>query len=91
MRTVRQGFGFLLLAAFAALSLFDGSAYAATVETRKGERIPGRIVGEGEKEFKVETDLPGGGKIIFNVDKDKVDPHGTVRGKGRIEDIGGTA
>jgi hypothetical protein len=53
--------------------------------------IPGRILEKGDEQFKIETVLPGGGKIIFNVDKDKVDPHGTVPGKGRIEDIQGKA
>jgi hypothetical protein len=67
------------------------SAFAAAVETPKGKRIPGRILDEGDEEYKMETDLPGGGKIIFNIDKTKVDPHGTVPGAGRIEEINGTA
>jgi hypothetical protein len=61
----------------------------AAVETPSGKRIPGRIVDEKEGGYKIGTDLPGGGRIIFNVDKDKVDPHGTVPGKGRIEDVKG--
>jgi hypothetical protein len=71
--------------------LLRHSAFAAAVETPKGKKIPGRIVDEGEDEYKMETELPGGGKIIFNVDKDKVDPYGTVPGAGRIEEIHGTA
>jgi hypothetical protein len=70
---------------------FLDHALAASVETPKGKKIPGRIVDEGAEEYKMETELPGGGKIIFNIDKEKVDPHGTVPGKGRIEEISGTA
>ena len=72
-------------------SVVQNAALAAAVETPKGKKIPGRIVDEGAEEYKMETDLPGGGKIIFNVDKEKVDPHGTVPGAGRIEEIKGTA
>jgi len=65
--------------------------FGAAIETPKGKRIPGQIVEEGDKTYKIGTELPGGGRIIFNVDKEKVDPHGTVPGKGRIEDIKGKA
>ena len=91
MATLERLLGLILVAAiFASVPLAE-TAFAAAVETPKGKRIPGRIVGEGADNYKMETDLPGGGKIIFNVDKKKVDPHGTVPGKGRIEDIKGTA
>jgi hypothetical protein len=65
--------------------------FAAAIETPKGKRIPGQIVEEGEKTYKIGTDLPGGGRIIFSVDKERVDPHGTVPGRGRIDDIKGKA
>jgi len=77
--------------ALAFLFILSRWSFAAAVETPKGKRIPGQILDEKEKGYKVSTDLPGGGRIIFNVDKDKVDPHGTVPGKGRIEDIKGKA
>ncbi len=72
-------------------SNMGGLVFAAAVETPTGKKIPGRIVNEGDDQYTMEADLPGGGKIIFNIDKDKVDPHGTVPGEGRIEDIQGTA
>ncbi len=72
-------------------SVWSALVLAAAVETPTGKRIPGQIVDEGEKSYKIGADLPGGGRIIFNVDKDKVDPHGTVPGKGRVEDIKGKA
>jgi len=83
--------GLILAVLILASLVFQPLAFSAAVETPKGERIPGRIVDEGDDNYKMETELPGGGKIIFNVDKDKVDPYGTVPGKGRIEDIQGTA
>lgn len=69
--------------------LSTSPAFGAAVETPGGKRIPGKIVEEQEGAYKVGTDLPGGGRIIFSVDKEKVDPHGTVPGKGRIEDLRG--
>jgi hypothetical protein len=80
-----------LLVASCVFLLSQTSAFAAAVETPAGKRIPGQIVDESEKGYKVGTDLPGGGRIIFSVDKSKVDPHGTVPGKGRIEEIKGKA
>jgi len=79
----------ILLVALALFHLTASPANAAAIETPKGKKIPGRIVEEGDEQFKIETVLPSGGKIIFNVNKDKVDPYGTVPGKGRIEDIKG--
>jgi len=79
----------LFLAVLVFLSLAASPVHGAAVETPSGKRIPGRIVDEKDGGYKIGTDLPGGGRIIFNVDKDKVDPHGTVPGKGRIEDIKG--
>jgi hypothetical protein len=70
-------------------ALIAGSVYSAAVETPTGKRIPGQILEEGKDDVKIGTDLPGGGRIIFNVDREKVDPHGTVPGKGRIEDMKG--
>lgn len=81
----------VIVAVFFSASNMSGSAFAAAVETPRGKKIPGRIVAEDDNQYQMETDLPGGGKIIFNVEKDKVDPHGTVPGEGRIEDIRGTA
>jgi hypothetical protein len=63
----------------------------AAIETPTGKRIPGRIIDESADEYKMETELPGGGKIIFNMPKEKVDLYGTVPGAGRIEDIKGKA
>lgn len=75
-----------------ALSAFLSQwAFGAAVETPTGKRIPGRILDEEDETYKIGTDLPGGGRIIFNVNKEKVDPHGTVPGRGRIEDIKGKA
>lgn len=83
--------GAFLIAAILLSMTMHGIAFAAAVETRTGKKIPARIIEEGSDQYKMETDLPGGGKIIFNVNKDKVDPHGAVPGQGRIEDITGTA
>lgn len=91
MKKIKMGKSLLLAAVLTLSFSLQVPAFAAAVETPKGKRIPGRIVGEGTDEYTMETELPGGGKIIFNVDKDKVDPHGTVPGKGRIEEIKGTA
>lgn len=82
--------GIALFSAFL-LAVVPSLARAAAIETPKGKRIPGHIVDESDEEYKIGTDLPGGGRIIFNVDKARVDPHGTVPGKGRIEDIKGKA
>ncbi len=79
------------LAIFLLAVNMSGLAFAAAVETPTGKKIPGRIVNESDEQYQMETDLPGGGKIIFNIKKDKVDPHGTVPGAGRIEDIQGKA
>jgi type II secretory pathway pseudopilin PulG len=81
----------LLLTVLLSICLPLAFVYAAAVETPKGKRIPGQIVDETEKGYKIGSDLPGGGRIIFNADKANVDPHGTVPGKGRIEDIKGKA
>jgi len=67
------------------------SVFGAAVETPTGKLIPGRILEEAGDVYKVGTKLPGGGRIIFNVDREKVDPHGLVPGKGRIQDIKGKA
>ncbi|RJP20989.1 MAG: hypothetical protein C4520_10575 [Candidatus Abyssobacteria bacterium SURF_5] len=83
--------GAVLVAAFAAATIYTSPIHAAAVETPAGKRIPGKIMDEGEKSYKIGTELPGGGRIIYNVDKGRVDPHGTVPGKGRIEDIKGKA
>ena len=71
------------------IGLSCAGAYAASMESPKGKRIPVRIIDESAKEYKAETDLPGGGRIIFNINKEKVDPHGTVPGRARIEDTKG--
>ncbi|MBI5115379.1 FecR domain-containing protein [Candidatus Poribacteria bacterium] len=71
--------------------LLGGQVFGAALQTPTGKKIPGKILGEADKVYRVGTDLPGGGRIIFNMQKDKVDPHGTVPGKGRIESIKGTA
>jgi hypothetical protein len=92
MRNLRATSSPVAAIIFAALLVFfNSAAHAAAVETPKGKRIPGQIVNEGDKEYKIGTDLPGGGRIIFNVGKDKVDPHGTIPGTGRIEHIKGKA
>ncbi len=91
MKSSKQMLAPAILTVFAVFLLLDATVHGAAIETPKGKRIPGRIVSEGEEEFTVETELPSGGKIIFNIGKDKVDPEGTVPGKGRIEDIKGTA
>ena len=83
--------GLIFAMLFLLSPIFQSPAFAASVETPKGKKIPGRIVDEGDDDYKMETELPGGGKIIFNIDKEKVDPHGTVPGAGRIEEIEGTA
>jgi hypothetical protein len=87
-KTQKYAVFFLYMGLFVVLG---GQVFGAALQTPTGKRIPGKILGEAEKVYRVGTDLPGGGRIIFNMQKDKVDPHGTVPGKGRIEEIKGTA
>ena len=77
------------LAIFSIPLFLNEIAFAAAVETPTGERIPVKIIAEGENTYTVETESRSGRKIIFTVEKDKVDLHGTAPGKGRIEAIKG--
>ena len=88
MRASQKRITRILIAAIL-IGLSYAGIFAASVESPKGKRFPVRIIDESAEEYKAETDLPGGGRIIFNVDKEKVDLHGTVPGRGRIEDITG--
>ncbi len=64
-------------------------AFAASVETPAGKRIPVKIIAEGENTYTVEAEDSTGKKITFTVEKDKVDPYGAAPGRGRIESIKG--